>query len=142
MKEQRSVSLIATPEITFTAGLNMAGNVVRRKHYLSPTRRYLFNTSGTDCDNRIAPTGTQTPIYDCSMPCAGDSTQKCGAGGRLNIYWNGETPPAGPQPLSGQLEGGWSYSGCYVDGAHGRVLTASPLYNSVLSRSNVAYSMV
>ncbi|KAH8814496.1 copper radical oxidase [Flagelloscypha sp. PMI_526] len=97
-------------------------------------RNYIY--SGVEygrecyCDNRIAPTGTQTPISDCSMPCAGDSTQKCGAGGRLNIYWNGETPPAGPQPLSGQLEGGWSYSGCYVDGAHGRVLTASPLYNS------------
>ena len=32
------------------------------------------------------PTKAPAPQSECSMPCAGDSTQKCGGSWRMNIY--------------------------------------------------------
>ncbi|KAN0063950.1 hypothetical protein ACQY0O_003556 [Thecaphora frezii] len=38
------------------------------------------------CGNALAQSSTQKPETDCSMTCAGNSTQLCGAGDRLSVY--------------------------------------------------------
>ena len=80
----------------------------------------------------------------CSFQCAGDSTEVCGGSQRLSMYeyinvdgsvmsttstssgssgssGSTPTPPKTPSVPS-DLPSGWSYTGCYVDLAHGRVL--------------------
>ncbi|CAL1701840.1 unnamed protein product [Somion occarium] len=80
--------------------------------------------------------GAPTPLADCSMPCAGNSSEFCGGPNRLNVYNFTGTLPHGPTPPEGGGGGGggdapvfsvddlpapWEYAACYVDGAHGRV---------------------
>ncbi|KAH8807678.1 hypothetical protein F5884DRAFT_673669, partial [Xylogone sp. PMI_703] len=53
---------------------------------------------------------------DCNMPCAGDSTETCGAGNRLSIYSLGK--PQVFQPPAAQTTGlpaNWVYKGCLQD---------------------------
>ncbi|KAF9875011.1 WSC domain-containing protein [Colletotrichum karsti] len=38
------------------------------------------------CGEAIDATSVEAPLTDCSFPCAGDNTQKCGAGDRLQVY--------------------------------------------------------
>ncbi|KAF8341317.1 uncharacterized protein EI90DRAFT_1719489 [Cantharellus anzutake] len=67
-------------------------------------------------------TGQPAPASDCSMPCAGDSTQTCGAGYRIAIYTY--TQPLPP---------GWSSLGCYTDDTNNRALkgySTSVSYNT------------
>ncbi|KAF4470185.1 fungistatic metabolite [Fusarium albosuccineum] len=56
---------------------------------------------------------------DCRMPCAGDATQKCGAGNRISI-WNNTlyTPMASPESFGLQKK----YLGCYTEGNGARAL--------------------
>jgi hypothetical protein len=37
------------------------------------------------CSNSIKSTYVTTPDYECNMPCAGDGTQLCGAGWRIQV---------------------------------------------------------
>ena len=46
------------------------------------------------------------------MPCSGDASQSCGAGGRLNLFWSGAEPP--PPPTNSPEVGDWNYIGCYT----------------------------
>lgn len=63
------------------------------------------------CGNVIDNGGVQAASADqCSMNCAGDATQKCGAGGRLTIYSKGTIENRGPQRTN--LPAGWTYQGC------------------------------
>ncbi|KAF7342070.1 putative fungistatic metabolite [Mycena venus] len=63
--------------------------------------------------------GTSMPDSDCSMQCAGESTQKCGGGNRLSIYSKPQTTtPSGPT-----LPTGWSYIACTQEPSNGRLLT-------------------
>jgi glucan endo-1,3-alpha-glucosidase len=72
------------------------------------------------CSNTISTAnggGQVHPLSECDMPCAGDSTQKCGASYRLTLYT--KTPPASGVPA------GWHKNFCSVDQASSRVLTGS-----------------
>lgn len=68
-----------------------------------------------------------TPNTDCNFPCVGNSSEFCGASGRLTVYQFNTTlsstsPPSTPSSAT-DLPSGWDYSGCWIDGAQGRVLT-------------------
>ena len=45
------------------------------------------------------------------MPCSADSSEYCGAGNRLNVYWSGAKSP--PPPITVQSIGNWTSLGCY-----------------------------
>lgn len=79
-----------------------------------------YIVSGTEystqcfCGNGIQNNGTQAPDSDCNMPCAGDSSQFCGAGNRLSIVSKG-VPVAILPPAADPQVGNWTYQGCYTD---------------------------
>ena len=64
-----------------------------------------------DCGNSTS-AGTVAPTADCGMTCKGNSSEYCGAGNRLSIYWNGKTPPVGPSTNPGV--NGFGFLGCYT----------------------------
>ncbi|KAJ7165067.1 WSC domain-containing protein, partial [Mycena filopes] len=68
--------------------------------------------------------GLGAPASDCNMPCAGESTQTCGAGNRLSIY---STPQTTTAPTGPTLPSGWAYISCKQDGAN-RLLTGMNCY--------------
>ncbi|KAJ3526946.1 hypothetical protein NM208_g10945 [Fusarium decemcellulare] len=77
---------------------------------------------GRECYCGYAPK-TQATLAadgDCRMPCAGDATQKCGAGNRISI-WNNTlyTPMASPESFGLQKK----YLGCYTEGDGARALS-------------------
>ena len=47
----------------------------------------------------------------CNMHCNGNAQETCGGPDRLNIY-----------SYQGAQTSGWSYKGCYIDGAQGRIM--------------------
>ncbi|KAK2058615.1 WSC-domain-containing protein [Colletotrichum caudatum] len=61
---------------------------------------------------------SMAPETDCSKPCAGNSDQVCGNGGRLNVFTNGDS---GPTVLA--ASGDYLSRGCYSDQASARTLT-------------------
>ncbi|KAI0086860.1 copper radical oxidase [Irpex rosettiformis] len=84
--------------------------------------------------------GAPTALADCNMPCAGNSSEFCGGPNRLNVYNFTGTLPHGPEPPAGGgggggntgapvfpvltgLPSGFSYVGCYVDNAFGRIFS-------------------
>ncbi|KAK6418200.1 hypothetical protein LTR95_017230, partial [Oleoguttula sp. CCFEE 5521] len=84
-----------------------------------------FNFAGLEygtecyCDFTLPSTAVQEPEIDCSMPCAGNSSQICGNGDRLSIYSNGgdtSKPSTNPGPP------GWSFLSCYTDSSAARTL--------------------
>ena len=68
----------------------------------------------TDCDNNIQHGGSLANLTDCNMACTGNPAESCGAGNRLNLFWNGKTPPPLPGPVESGLPSPWKYAGCYV----------------------------
>lgn len=87
------------------------------------------------CGNTFNTGSVAAPASECSMTCAGDASEFCGAGNRLSVYSKpggppptdtGTTAPPGsststPQPTG--LPAGWSAQGCWIDGANGRILS-------------------
>lgn len=77
------------------------------------THGYIY--AGTEysaecyCGMNIASAATTAPSTDCGMPCTGNSTEPCGGGNRLNMFWSNTT---GPQTNPGP--GNWTFSGCYT----------------------------
>ncbi|KAL0929910.1 WSC domain-containing protein-like protein 5 [Colletotrichum truncatum] len=69
------------------------------------------------CGNTINSDSVETPIGDCSFPCPGNPSQKCGAGNRLNMYSCSVTAT---QPLLTT----YSTRGCYVEPQNGRALAS------------------
>ncbi|KAG5643834.1 hypothetical protein DXG03_009565 [Asterophora parasitica] len=63
------------------------------------------------CDNDLH-AGTAAAAADCNMPCSGDPSELCGAGGRINLYWSGKAPPAPPATVP--EIGKWKSLGCYT----------------------------
>ncbi|KAM0281361.1 hypothetical protein ACHAO9_010732 [Fusarium lateritium] len=76
---------------------------------------------GRECYCGYAPKSQATlaPDGDCKTPCAGDSTQKCGAGNRISI-WNNTlyTPTISTEGLNSPPK----YLGCYTEGRGARAL--------------------
>ncbi|KAJ7119891.1 glyoxal oxidase N-terminus-domain-containing protein [Mycena crocata] len=73
------------------------------------------------CDNFIKNGATDVPLAECNMPCTGNAMESCGAGNRLNVFDSGKIPPPPPGPATG-LPKPWTYVGCFVDNAHGRIV--------------------
>ncbi|ESZ98504.1 hypothetical protein SBOR_1166 [Sclerotinia borealis F-4128] len=79
------------------------------------------------CGNVFSAGSVSAPNTDCSFPCAGNSSEFCGASGRLTVYQLNTTlsstnPPPAPISSVTDLPSGWVYSGCWIDGAQGRIL--------------------
>ncbi|KAH6905304.1 copper radical oxidase [Coprinopsis sp. MPI-PUGE-AT-0042] len=81
------------------------------------------------CGRNLAAGGAVTPAADCSMTCAGNSSEFCGGPNRLNVYnYTGTAlPPGGvapgaPLPVTSGLPTNWTYGGCFVDNQVGRVM--------------------
>lgn len=78
-------------------------------------RAYLCKPSDTipftDCGDGFENGGTNTTLSDCNTPCTGNSSEICGAGGRLSMYWSGVQPPA--PPITAPSVGAWVSLGCY-----------------------------
>ena len=66
------------------------------------------------CGNQRGGGSVAAPDSDCSFACAGDVTEKCGAGWRLDVYTNDNYTP--PQPPAQSAPSGEPYrtsnSGC------------------------------
>ncbi|KAF9265003.1 WSC-domain-containing protein [Marasmius fiardii PR-910] len=125
---------------TLTHGMNMATpTTIEECTSVCFNAGYKF--AGTEfsgecyCDTAIASPGAQTPLTDCNMPCAGNSSQFCGGPNRLNLYnYTGtDLPPVTGggggggggtvtvPPVTTGLPAPWKYGGCWVDNAHGRI---------------------
>lgn len=82
------------------------------------------------------PAGNLTaPDSDCSMPCAGNSSQVCGNGNRLSVYTSGvadSAPSTNPGPV------GWNFLACYTDSADSRTLRTPQSVGSGASGMTVA----
>ena len=63
------------------------------------------------CGNFIINGGAETTASDCSFPCTGDSTEVCGAGNRLSMYYSGRALPPAPEIVPSV--GLWHSLGCY-----------------------------
>ncbi|KAL2130741.1 hypothetical protein VTI74DRAFT_6005 [Chaetomium olivicolor] len=64
------------------------------------------------CGNDRDASSAAVPDSDCSFPCAGDSTEICGAGLRLDVYTNNNYVV--PDPTNA-APAGVPYLGCFVD---------------------------
>ncbi|KDR73046.1 hypothetical protein GALMADRAFT_142739 [Galerina marginata CBS 339.88] len=69
------------------------------------------------CGNVVTAGGTNATATDCNMACAGNATEPCGAGNRLDLFWNGKTPP--PAPKTVPSVGKWVSLGCLTDNVNG-----------------------
>ncbi|KAF8214000.1 WSC domain-containing protein, partial [Mycena galopus ATCC 62051] len=69
------------------------------------------------CDYALQPTGTLASAASCNEPCSGNSTESCGAGNFIDVYWNGAPPLVDPQEV-----GTWKYLGCFPDSVSARQL--------------------
>ncbi len=79
------------------------------------------------CGNSLNAGSVAAPATDCSMTCMGASSEYCGAGNRLSVYARAGAPPPGTTTTSAApaptgLPVGWTYQGCWIDGAQGRIL--------------------
>src|ERR1700722_5692010 len=97
-----------------------------------------------DCGNSIANGGALAPggISDCNMLCAGNSSEYCGAGNRLDVYQSTGTSgggtattstPTSPSNTGGPSHvatvGAYTWAGCYTEATGGRALTGSSEVN-------------
>ncbi|KAJ6560470.1 WSC domain-containing protein [Mycena capillaripes] len=69
------------------------------------------------CDHALHSSGTLTDSKNCNLPCSGNSTEVCGAGNFMDVYWNGILLPVIPQTV-----GTWKYNGCFADNVNSRAL--------------------
>jgi hypothetical protein len=82
--------------------------IVRREHPL------IVSAGGYSIDS----SSVKSPESDCNKICTGNSAEVCGAGGRINVFTNGDTAPA---VLA--ATGDFTSIGCYSDSASARTLT-------------------
>jgi hypothetical protein len=87
------------------------------------------------CGNSFNAGSVPAPGTECNFPCANNPLEYCGAGNRLSVYSSdGSSQPSqssstatGPPtstssvPVPTDMPDGWTYQGCWIDGAHGRV---------------------
>ncbi|KAF2655101.1 copper radical oxidase [Lophiostoma macrostomum CBS 122681] len=91
------------------------------------------------CDTALRNGASKTSESDCSMACAGDSTEKCGAGNRLSVYSNDTlTVYPVPTPQKSGLNGSWVYQGCLADDQETRALP----WQLILNNNNTANNCI
>ncbi|GIZ42477.1 hypothetical protein CKM354_000574700 [Cercospora kikuchii] len=86
------------------------------------------------CDKQLN-SATQAPESDCSMRCAGNSSQICGNGNRLSVYTTGSTYTA---PTTNPGPAGWSSLGCYTDSVGSRSLGSQQFIDAGANAMTVA----
>ncbi|KAF9460644.1 WSC domain-containing protein [Collybia nuda] len=69
------------------------------------------------CDFAIQNPGVPAEDTECNVPCVGDPLETCGAGGRMNMYYDGT-----PDPIAVPAVDTWAYQGCFKDSAAARTL--------------------
>jgi len=108
-----------------------------------------------------------SPVADCSMTCADNGTEYCGAGGYLNLYQrNGTyiapsssstTPGAAPSttgtvssttvpgsaptatgPAIKQIIGNWVFQGCWTEATNSRALASTTYANDGMTLESCA----
>lgn len=92
-----------------------------------------YNYWGTEygrecwCGDVIRASSTEAPLADCDMACAGDDTQFCGSGNRLELYSTTATvTSASPTAtlVHPSTVGAYSLVGCWKEGIGARALEA------------------
>ncbi|KAK3671659.1 fungal class II heme-containing peroxidase [Recurvomyces mirabilis] len=74
------------------------------------------------CDYALPAGVTKEPETDCSMTCAGNSSETCGGPNRLSVYTTGAAisgPSTNPGP------NGWTFVSCYTDSVNARTLNTA-----------------
>lgn len=74
------------------------------------------------CGRAIAASGSLVDDSQCTFSCAGNSSQICGAGSRLNILHNISDVASAAPPATNAGPPGWGFLGCYVDAVNARTL--------------------
>lgn len=91
------------------------------------------------CGNSFGTGSVKTVDGECSMNCPGNTTQICGAGGRLTVYSKSQSSvsssltgsntasatPIPTGPVAVQTAGVFSHQGCYTEGQGVRALGAT-----------------
>ncbi|CAJ2503525.1 Uu.00g109190.m01.CDS01 [Anthostomella pinea] len=77
--------------------------------------KYFGTEYGRECYCGNASPTSQVAESECSLPCAGNDDEPCGAASRLSLYG---------------AVGTYEYHGCHTDIASDRALTGKVLYNS------------
>ncbi|TVY38355.1 WSC domain-containing protein [Lachnellula occidentalis] len=109
------------------------------------------------CGNSISNGASPTSATDCSMTCADNGTEYCGAGSRLNMYSRGDitlssstttssggttTGAATPTPTSGpqikQMIGNWAFQGCWTEATNARALAGTAYANDSMTLESCA----
>ncbi|KAJ7659257.1 copper radical oxidase [Mycena polygramma] len=104
------------------------------------------------CGTSISTGAAQTAATDCNMLCAGNSQELCGGPNRLSMFnYTGADRGGLVGPVGGGGGGGgggagpttvfpvtdlpkpWTYVGCYVDNAHGRIVANQEPDNAKLT---------
>ncbi|KAF9265978.1 WSC-domain-containing protein [Marasmius fiardii PR-910] len=78
------------------------------------------------CDSTIQLPGAPVDASECSMPCAGNSSETCGNTNRIQIFTNGRQSPVIPTEIDtddGGFRSEWTFEGCFVDNPSSRVLS-------------------
>ncbi|KAI0122886.1 hypothetical protein BJ170DRAFT_116294 [Xylariales sp. AK1849] len=72
------------------------------------------------CGNTLDSTSENATLADCSMTCAGNRLEYCGAGDRLELYYTSVTHGPSQPPAVGS----YSWYGCQTEASNARALAA------------------
>lgn len=75
------------------------------------------------CGNYLATGSNKTAETDCSTYCAGDASEFCGAGNRLNVYYQTGMQTGPPAPKA--RVSSYVYLGCYSEATTSRALASA-----------------
>ncbi|KAF8129080.1 copper radical oxidase-like protein [Boletus edulis] len=132
-----SVTVESCTTACYNAGYSLAGVEYSTQCFCGPSLNYG---------------SAQTPLTDCDMTCAGNSSEYCGGPDRLDVYnytqplgttgSGGSTGGGGngvPSPVRTGLPKNFTYAACYVDNANGRILGNENDNSSTTVESCIAY---
>ncbi|KAK3360011.1 hypothetical protein B0T25DRAFT_621313 [Lasiosphaeria hispida] len=88
--------------------------------------KYFATEYATECfcGNAIHPTSLNTSLSECSMPCAGNALQYCGAGNRLQLYEGSAIGPPSAPSHPATIDTKWAFDGCRTEATGVRALSA------------------
>lgn len=74
------------------------------------------------CSRSIAVSASLVDDSACNFPCAGNSSQTCGAGSRINVLHDASNVASATPPATNAGPPGWGFLGCYIDSQGVRTL--------------------
>ncbi|KAH7318630.1 carboxy terminal WSC domain-containing protein [Stachybotrys elegans] len=96
------------------------------------------------CGNTLVASSDEAPMEDCSMLCAGDGSQYCGGGSRLELYslvgtqTRTSSPTPRPTPSHRAEIGRYDLVGCWSEGVGSRALAAKHTASSDMTNDMCA----